>query len=183
MLDFTIMTKEIQVITATSEPAEEATEIGSENFVKKLLNEFHAKHVWRRLESLALALSVDVQHLRQWLDSAPGIARKLGKEDGVFLYCWEKRLTETPEDKEKPKKEKKINQRPSIREEDRYALGILHMIYWNLYKALKTYGLEINQIDAESFNNLAVALDKLESGLVLFSNKTGATMEKLPKFS
>jgi hypothetical protein len=175
------MNEEIQVVTATSEPAEDTTELGNEDFIKKLLEEFHTKNLWRKLESLAEALKVDVQHLRQWLDSAPGVLRKRGKEDGVFYYAWEQRVNrEQPADE---KKEKKLTKRPPVREEDRYVLGILHMTYWTFYRTLKTYGLEISQVDNDAFNNFAVALDKLESGLVLFSNKSGADVSKLPKFS
>lgn len=173
---------DIQIVTATAEPAEDTTGLGKEDFIKSLLAEFHSKNLWRRLESLAEALKVDVPQLRQWLDAAPGVLRKRGKEDGVFFYCWEARhhREQPKEDKKNPKKPL---QRPSVRAEDQYALSMLHMVYWNFYKALKTYGLEISQIDNDAFNNFAVALDKLESGLVLFSNKSGAAVEKLPKFS
>jgi hypothetical protein len=169
----------IQVVTAVAESVED-TGLGDEAFLKKLLEEFHTKNLWRRLESLAEVLKVDVQHLRQWLDAAPGVLRKRGKEDGVFFYCWEQRAAAVqPEEK----KEKKLNKRPAVREEDRYALAMLHMTYWTLYKTMKTYGLEISQVDNDAFQNFALALDKLESGLVLFSNKTGAAVEKLPKMS
>lgn len=178
------MSEDIQVVTATSEPAEDTTELGTEDFIKKLLAEFHSKNLWRKLESLAQALEVDVQQLRQWLDAAPGVLRKRGKEDGVFFYCWEQRHNrEAQQEKEKEKEKKGGVKRPSVREEDRYALATLHMTYWTLYKTLKTYGLEISQVDNDAFNNFAVALDKLESGLVLFSNKSGAAVDKLPKFS
>lgn len=174
------MSEDIQVITATSEPAEDTTELGNEGFVKKLFVEFRSKNLWRKLESLAQTLGVDVQKLRQWLDVAPGILRRRGKGDGVFFYC----LKERHDNEIKKQKEKKVDiNRPSVREEDRYALATFHMTYWMLYKALKSYALEISQVDKDAFNNFAVALDKLESGLVVFSKKVGASIEKLPKFS
>lgn len=178
------MSEEIQVITAIPEPVEDSTELGDEIFIKKLLVEFHTKNLWRKLESLADSLKVDVKNLRKWLDDASGVLRKRGKEDGVFFYCWEQRHNQEAEKTSCKSKTKKTKlQRPSVREEDRYALGILHMIYWNLYKAMKTYGLEISQVDNDAFNNFALSLDKLESGLILFSNKSGASVEKLPKMS
>jgi hypothetical protein len=158
----------------------ESTEIGTEIFTKKLLEEFHSKNLWRKLESLAESLHVDVQHLKVFLDKTSGVLRKVGKEDGVFFYCWEERFKR--ENGESKKESKKVGkQRPAIKEEERYAMALLHIIYSNLHRTLKTYGLEISQRDNEAFNNFAVALDKLESGLVLFSTKSDASIEKLPK--
>ncbi len=57
------------------------------------------------------------------------------------------------------------------------------MTYFQLYRALKTYGLEIGRRDAEAFSHLTAALDKLETGLLLFSKKIKAPIEKLPKFN
>jgi hypothetical protein len=169
----------INVVTSTPEPVLDATELSDEHFLEKLLAELHSKNVWRKLESLATALSVDVQSLRAYLDSCPGVLRRSGKEDGVFFYCWEARSKQEAKSEKTTKKDK---QRPAIREEDRYALAMMHMIYWNFHKVMKTYALEMSQADTDAFNYFALSLDKLEAGLVLYSNKTGATVEKLPKF-
>jgi len=165
--------KDLEVITATEDTSEEVSQIGTAEFVKALLSELHTKKLWRSVQSLATALHVDPKALKEWMDKDPPFVRKAGKTDGEFFYCWSDRLN-APAPKE-------IKQEV-IREEERYALAILHMIYFNYHKALKTYGLEISQRDPEAFNYFALALDKLESGMVLFSTKTGANMEKLPKF-
>jgi hypothetical protein len=171
------MTTDIEIITCLPEPVGESTKIGTEEFTTTLLAEFHKKKPWRSLVSLANALHVDPQQLSQWLDKNPQVMRRAGKEDGVFYYCWSERVT-------KPKTSTKSDPTNRVvREEDRYALGMLHMVYFQLYRVLKTYGLEISQRDAEAFGNLTASLDKLESGLLLFSKKTKASMDKLPKFN
>lgn len=175
------MDQQIEIVTDIS-TGEEISEMNTKEFFKRLLEEFHTKNLWRKLDSLAESLSVDVKELKDYLDVFPGILRKSSKDDGVFLYCWEERCKrESKEGCKKPKEDKK--QKKIIKEEDRYALSILHMVYWFFHKALKTYGLEINQISPEAFNNLVTSLDKLESGLVLFSNKSEASIDKLPKYS
>jgi hypothetical protein len=168
----------VQIVTAMAETVGNPTEIGTEVFTKKLLEELHSKNLWRKLESLAESLHVDVQHLKIFLDKTSGILRRPGKDDGIFFYCWEERFKR---EGDKTEKKKVGKQRPAIKEEERYAMALLHMIYSNLHRALKTYGLEISQRDNEAFNNFTVALDRLESGLVLFSAKSSATIEKLPK--
>jgi hypothetical protein len=169
---------EVEVITATADiPVEQSTKIGTPGFIKQLLVEFQKKKVWRTLTSLSAALHVDPKQLSDWLDSNSCYVRRAGKEARVFYYAWTERLG-----KEVRTSSEKIGSDRVVREEDGYALGMLHMVYFQLYKVLKTYGLEISQKDAEAFGNLTVALDKLESGLLLFSNKIKASMDKLPKF-
>ncbi len=145
--------------------------------MKSLLVEFNRKKVWRSISGLANTLHVDAKELSELLDKDPLFVRRAGKEDGVFYYALSERLSkEHPEKREDP-----LNR--VRREEDGYALGMLHMTYFQFHKILKTYGLEIGQRDAEAFANFTASLDKLESGLLLFSKKTKASMEKLPKFS
>jgi hypothetical protein len=170
--------KEPVVVTTVAADID-AKSIGTEDFTKKLLAEFHSKNVWRKLESLAKSLNVDTQQLRQYLDEMPGVIRKKGKED-TFFYCWEERIT--PEEEPKKKEKEKLLQRPAVKEEDRYAQAIMHMIFYNFHLALKTYALEISQTSNEAFNNFTTALDSLEAGLILFSGKTGVNIDKLPKF-
>lgn len=167
----------LQIIVCSPTPVGDATKIGTEEFTTALLAEFHKKKPWRSISSLASALHVDTNQLSQWLDNHKQVMRRSGKEDGVFYYCWSERLK-----KETSSTSEKTPNRV-VREEDRYALGMLHMVYFQLYKVLKTYGLEISQRDPEAFGNLTASLDKLESGLLLFSKKTKASMDKLPKFS
>ena len=120
--------------------------------------------VWRSLTSLSKILNVDSQVLSSiFLDCSPRVVRRVGKTTTYYAL---KRRLETP-----------------AREEEGYALAMLHMVYFQFYKILKTYGLEIGRRDPESFSDFTTALDKLESGLLLFSKKTGASVDKLPKFS
>lgn len=167
---------EINAVAET--PSEQTTKIGTPDFIKSLLIELNKKKVWRSLSSLATILHVDPQALSGWLDYSPQFIRRAGKENGTLYYALSSRVESQPtEKKEEPPSDR------VVRKEDDYALAILHMTYFQLYKALKTYGLEISQRDAEAFSNFTASLDKLESGLLLFSKKIKAPMEKLPKFN
>jgi hypothetical protein len=169
------MATQIEVITAEVEPTkEQITNIGTEAFIKAIHAEFNKPGFeWRNVASLASALHVDVQQLSDWLDKDSKVVRRAGKSDGTIYYALADRVN-----KSAPPKTKQV-----IREEDRYALGMLHMVYFQLHTILKTYGLEISQKDIEAFGNFTASLDKLESGLLLFSKKTKASMKKLPKFN
>lgn len=173
--------EDLQIITVVQDNAEaaSASKVGTDEFVATLLKELNTGKLWRTVASLATQLHVDAVELDKWLGSNPDFIRKPGKEDGVYYYCFTPRFNrEVPQPAEK-----KAEPRAVVREEDRYALAMLHMIYWNLWKTLKTYALEVNERDEEAFKFFTSALDKLESGLVLYSGKTKASLEKLPKFS
>lgn len=161
---------ELEVVTGpevtTGPISQETKTVGSQDFVKSLLLELNKKTVWRSLISLSSALHVNPQELSQWLDKSPNVARRIGKND--TYYCLFDRLSD--------------GSNASSQEED-YAMAMLHMTYYQFYKTMKTYGLEIGRRDTEAFSHLTSALDKMESGLVLFSKKIKAPMEKLPKFS
>ncbi len=176
---------EVEVITGpeidavADPPKEQVTAIGTPDFIKALLVELNKKKVWRSLSSLATTLHVDPQALSGWLDYSPQFIRRAGKEKGTLYYALSSRVESETSEK---KKETPPLDRVS-RVEDDYALAMLHMVYFTMYKVLKTYGLEISQRDAEAFSNFTASLDKLESGLLLFSKKTKASMEKLPRFN
>lgn len=178
---------EVEVITVvasgetTSGAQKPNKKIGTDDFIKKLLHELdHNVYTWRNVIGLAKSLDVEVDELCDWLDGATGFLRK-AVNSGIY-YCLESRYAENIRkpsavtNNKKPKAKK-------VQEEHYYALAILHMVYGDFYSALKTYSLEINQLDTEIFKYLTISLDKLESGLVLLSKKSGATMEKLPRFT
>jgi len=174
---------EIDIVTGppldvvTEPPIDQTTKIGTPDFIKDLLIELNKKKVWRSLSSLATILHVDPKALSEWLDRSPQFIRRAGKEKGILYYALSSRI-----ESETTSKKKTPLDRMS-KEEENYSLGMLHLIYFQLYKVLKTYGLEISQCDSEAFSNFTTSLDKLESGLLLFSKKTKASMERLPKFN
>lgn len=157
-------------ITVFPCPVESAKKMGTPDFAKLLLVELSGKNLWRSLSSLANSLQVDEKELATLINKDPQLVRRHGKDSGVFYYALFDRLSK-PLESEKNEKESD------------YALAMLHMVYFLFWKTLKTYALEIGQKDTESFNNLSQSLDKLETGLLLFSKKTKAEIEKLPKFS
>lgn len=163
-------------ITVVNDGPEHTSKIGTEEFVKALLVELNKNKVWRTLSSLADALHVAPQSLSFWLDDNPKVVRRAGATTGTIYYALSERLP-----KENSKKENSRNR--VTKEEEGYALAMLHMTYFQFYKILKTYGLEISQVDPEAFSHFTSSLDDLESGLLLFSKKIKASIEKLPKFS
>lgn len=158
---------EIDVVTGSDEsgPDLEVEKNDSKNLIESVFLELNKKNVWRSLTSLAVSLRIDRKELKQKLEKIPNVVSRVGKND--TLYCLYNRLTN--------KKSKKV-------EED-YAIAMLHMIFFQFYKTMKTYGLEIGSCDTEAFSYFTSALDKLESGLLIFSKKTNTSMEKLPKFN
>jgi hypothetical protein len=151
------------------------TEMGVEktclNTAKDLCLELNKGKLWRTTDSLCRKLQVERSTLLNWLEQ-PAYLSRLGKNNTVYYALADRVIKKSISSLERP-----------IKEEDGYALAILHMIYFQLYKTLKTYGLEISQHNVDAFSNLTASLDKLETGLLLFSKKTKASMEKLPKFN
>lgn len=141
--------------------------VGSDDFINVLTFELTHKDVWRSSKNLAKTINVNEQELTSWLDSYPEVARRLGKKDNVVYYALLNRL----------------NNRKTEKKELDYSLAMLHMIYFQLFKVLKTYALEINQKDSDSFKYFSSSLDKLETGLLLFSGKTKSSVDKLPKLN
>lgn len=160
---------EIEIITepevnSGSVPQKNKTVVGSQDFIKYLFIELNKKDIWRSLTSLSHALHVDSQELSEWLDKNSDIVRRVGKKN--TYYCLFDRLSNN-----------KSNQ------ETDYAMAMLHMTYYQFYKIMKTYGLEIGRSDPEAFANFVSSLDKLEMGLILFSKSNKTVIEKLPKFN
>lgn len=158
---------EVEIITEMT--AEETSK--QQNTFNDLFLELNKEWTWRTVDSLSKTLQIDRQVILNWL-AQPIFIDRIGN-DGTVYYAIKDRVI---------KKSISPSERP-LKEEDGYALAILHMIYFQLYKTLKTYGLEISQHDVAAFSNLTASLDKLETGLLLFSKKTKATMDKLPKFN
>jgi hypothetical protein len=168
----------IQVGSKTT--TSDGTKIGSEEFIeklKKLLNDKQA--YWRSAKALAEKLGVDSVQLDKWLRKQTEIVSKPGKEEGVVYYALLSRIEKVPSKEEM--KIRSMMSRPIVTEEDRYAVGILHMVYVNLHECLDKYALRISDRSMESFTNLIEARNRLEAGITLYTQTTKANVKKLPR--
>jgi hypothetical protein len=177
-----VTSEPVQVITVPEEAAEDCTSLGTDAFLKELLKLLNSDKLWRSVQFLAESLHVDVRELDKWLGDRADFVRKPSQKDGKYYYAYAPRFSR--ETGGGQKKEMKVgSERVVVKEEHRYALAQIYLIYDNLHKVLKTYAMDVHEIDSEAFNHFNLALNKLESGLALFARKTGASDEKLPRLS
>lgn len=177
-----VTSHEVQV---DEESAEAVTTLGTDEFKVKLLEALNAgKKCWRTVQTLGKVLSVDPKELDEWLSKQHDFLRKPGQEDGTVFYAYAARLSREMGTEEKPQGTVKVGkERTIVKEEHRYALAQLHLIYSNLHSVVKTYAFDIHEVEPEVFNLLRVAIDKLEAGLCLFANKTRSDVQKLPSLT
>ena len=164
----------VETIDCRSKPLEVELKIDTEEFSKELQKILESNEkVWRSSKVLSEKLKVDALELDKYLQKRQDIVCRPSKDEGVFFYALLKRLA-TPEKIEEIKK-------PLVTEADRYYMAMLHMIFMNLSDTLEKAAVRIHERDSEAFNNLVMAKNKLEVGLVFYANSIKADVSKLPK--
>lgn len=149
----------------------------SKEFLEELAKEMSDGKIWRSSKALASKLNVDVPELDKLLASSPQVCSRPSKEEGNILYALLKRLPGS----EKPNEEVQNALRPSVSEEDRYAIACLHSAFVLLDCTLQKYAMKIHAINADSFTNLVEGKNKIEAGFVLLAKRLKADISKLPK--
>jgi hypothetical protein len=164
----------VEILEVNSKPAGVKSKIGSEEFIKDFTKIIRSGSLWRTPKSLAEKLLVDPVDLAQWMDKQPPLCRKAGKEDGVVYYAATERI-EKESDKRPPGLDRKV-----VTESDRYLVAELNLIFNNLHDVLEKHGLLAFERTEEGFKACVQARDRLNAGLALIANATGADVTKLP---
>lgn len=168
-------------ITVTRVPTADASKIGTKEFVKTLKQLLDSKkNVWRSSKTLTEELGVDALALDKWLRLRPEICSKASSKEGNVLYALVERVQGQTNETITEKKVKRVMARPLVTEQERYAVGILHIIHLNLRDTLLKNALQVAERSNEAFNHLVQAREHLEAGLTLFANRVRTDVRKLP---
>ncbi len=164
-------------VVVQPKPTAVKSHVGSDEFVAKFIEVIKGGDVWRSVNKLSKELNCDPNDLCNWMDHQPGLVRRPGKEEGVVYYAVASRIeAEAKKEKRPPGMERKV-----VSEEDRYAIGMLHITYGNLSAILEKYGMHIYNRNSEALAKLAEGKDAISAGIALFANTIQTDISKLPK--
>lgn len=172
----TIETAPVKEVIVQAQPAVLPSKIGSEEFVKNLVELFTGKHAWRSSATLATKLGVDIKELETFLNKDKRFIRRVSENEGSLLYAVLKRVSDDSQDKDNQKT--KVKQK-SIFPQDRYALACLNLISEMLEKVVEKHALKINDKSEEALSHLTKALHHVKSGTVLLAQETNANPNHL----
>jgi len=168
----------VEEIEVKTQPSALKTKVGDKAFIDEFVTLVKTGPVWRSLKGLAGKLGVDPIDLMKWCDLQPALVRRPGKEDGTLYYAASARLeAEAAKKSDVPPG----MERKHISEEDRYVIGILHVLYNNYLAILQEYAMHMHGRNAEAFVAFMDARDRMSAAISLYANKLGIDMTKLPK--